>query len=58
MVTYSELFLLLTLIVSIITLVYNTTKKNNRPATKRAVYFFKLTFWANRLYGLPYPPIL
>ena len=34
MVTYSELYLLLTLIVSIITLVYNITKRNNRPGHK------------------------
>ena len=31
MITYSELFLLLTLIVSVIALVVNITKKNNRP---------------------------
>ncbi len=51
MVTYNELFLLLTFIVSTISLVVTLTKKKYPPLSKSAVISFLIDSRANRLLG-------
>ena len=54
MVTYEELFLLGTLLVSIVALVINITKKKQPPCFQHVRLNLLTKLWDNRLLGSPF----